>query len=118
MRRGRSSRRPGVYAVIPGGHFAGASNAGEPVRDLADQAVDAKRGEGATAIVLDFIDRVADRRSGGGERDGGSDPGGDVSGTGLLGLLALLGLGGVTASVISRRRRRREEQAQLQEVKT
>ena len=107
--------QPGVYAVITGRQFAGGSTAGEPVRDLATEAVEAKRSEGATAIVVDFIDRVAERKAGGSGKDSGS---GGVSGTGLLGLLALLGLGGVAAAVISGRRRRRREREQLAEVKT
>ena len=120
-------RRSGTYAVISGRSFA-AGNPNVSVRALATQAVQAKRGEGGTAIVLDFVDRVAELRaqSGGGEGGGvaapGSrttDPAGDgASGGTLLAILGLLGLGGLAAAVISRRRRRREERAQLDEVKT
>ena len=112
--------RPGVYAVIAGRSFAGGSTTGPPVRDLATEAVEAKRSEGATAIVLDFIDRVADRRAGSEGGSSGAGSGSDGGGDGVSGglVLALLGLGGVAAAVVVRRRRRREEQRQLDEVKT
>ena len=113
----------GTYAIVSGRSFGGGSNTGPPVADLGTEAVQAKRSEGATAIVVDFIDRVAERRAqaggGGSGPSGGGDPAGDgASGGVLLGLLGLLGLGGVAAAIVSRRRRRREEQAQLAEVKT
>jgi hypothetical protein len=115
-------RGNGTYAVISGRSFS-AGNPRVSVRDLATEAVQARRGEGATAIVTDFVDRVADRRAqgGGGSRPvepAGTSGGGGASGGFMLGLLALLGLGGLAASIASRRRRRREEQAQLAEVKT
>ena len=113
----RAVGRPGVFVVIAGRSFAGGSNAGAPVSDLASEAVQANRGAGPTAIVIDFVDRVAERRADGPGR-GGGDAGAGGSGAGLLGLLALLGLGGAAAALVSRRRRRREEQAQLAEVKT
>jgi hypothetical protein len=120
----REVGRDGVYAIIAGRSFAGGGTTLR-VSDLADQAVAARRSDGATAIVLDFIDRVAERRASGGagapggRGTGGGDPGGDgASGGLLLGLLGVLGLGFLGASWLGRRRRREREQAQLAEVKT
>jgi hypothetical protein len=123
----RASGQRGVYAVIAGRSFAGG---GTDVRvsDLATDAVNAKGSEGGTAIVLDFIDRVADRRAsaGGGEPSGGGSSGGGGSGGDgggasgglLLGLLGILGLGFLGATWVGRKRRRQREQAELAEVKT
>ena len=115
-------RQKGTYAVVSGRSFS-AGNPAVSVRNLATQAVQAKRDGGATAIVLDFVDRVAERRAQGGGNGSAGGAGGPAAGEGpsggfLLGLLGLLGLGGLAAMIVSRRRRRREEQAQLAEVKT
>ena len=121
----RATGRSGVYAAIAGSSFAGGGN-NLRVADLATDAVNAKRSEGGTAIVLDFIDRVADRRASAGGGSSGGSPGGGGSGDGgggasggiLLGLLGLLGLGFLGATLMGRRRRREQERAQLAEVKT
>ncbi len=89
----------GDYAVVVGRRmFAGPSrDAGE----AADEAVEANAGEGAQAVLTDFVDRVND--------DGGIGAGGII-------LLGLAGAGGV-AVIAGVRRRRREEAAQFAEVK-
>src|SRR4051812_47729288 len=76
----RAVGRDGGYAVIVGRSFAGGGT-NISVRDLATDAVREKRSEGATAIVLDFIDKVAERRAGEGG-SGSSSGGGGGSGSG------------------------------------
>jgi hypothetical protein len=102
--------RPGTYAGIIGTHFrAGATGGILPqgrAGELATEAFNAHDGEGAAAVLTDFVDRVGEARSGGGGSGAGSDGGG--SGTGTWILLGLLGAGG-GAFYLSRRRRRRQE---------
>jgi hypothetical protein len=78
--------------------FAGPSR---DAAEAADEAVEANAGEGAQAVLTDFVDRVND--------DGGIGAGGII-------LLGLAGAGGV-AVIAGVRRRRREEAAQFAEVK-
>jgi hypothetical protein len=110
----RALRRDGAYAVVVGRSFrAGSTNVGG-VGAAADEALSAHGGEGVTATLLDFTDRVGKLRAGddSGSGDGGSGPGG----AGSLILLGLVGAGGA-ALLVSRRRRRREEDAEFAEVK-
>src|SRR3954464_2025258 len=109
--------RPGTYAVVAGGSF-GAASTGFHAGPLATAAFDARGGDGLDAVLTDFVDRVADARSGGGgERaepsagSGGADgSGGDgTSGTVLLAGLGILGLGGAAVAINGRRQRRRRE---------
>jgi hypothetical protein len=89
----------GDYAVVVGRRmFAGPSR---DAAEAADEAVEANAGEGAQAVLTDFVDRVND--------DGGIGAGGII-------LLGLAGAGGV-AVIAGVRRRRREEAAQFAEVK-
>jgi hypothetical protein len=107
-------RRDGTYAVVVGNRFrAGSTNVGGTAA-AADDALKAHGGEGVTATLLDFTDRVGRLRAGddSGSGDGGNGPGG----AGALILLGLVGAGGA-AVLISRRRRRREEDAEFAEVK-
>jgi hypothetical protein len=103
--------RPGTYAGIIGTHFrAGATGGilprGEAAK-LATEAFDAHRGEGAAAVLSDFVDRVGAARNGGGSSDG--------NGPGAGGLIVLgLAAAGGGAFWYSRRRRKRHE---LEEVK-
>src|SRR4051794_17822959 len=107
--------RPGTYAGIIGNHFrAGATSGvleqGEAGK-LASDALDAHHGDGAAAVLTDFVDRVGEARTGG----GGGSSGGGQSGSGSLILLGLLGAGG-GAFYLSRRRRRRQELEQVKHV--
>ena len=80
---------------------------------MATEALAAHRGEGVTATLLDFVDRVAAERSGSG---GGDGSGGQPSGGGgaVIGLL----IAGVVAFLVFRAvRKRRRSQAELAEVK-
>lgn len=107
--------RPGTYAAVIGRHFRAGS---EGVLDrgvagvLATEALKAHTGEGVTATLLDFIDRVAEAR----RNSGGGGGGGQPSGAGgvLIGVL-LAGVIGFLAFRALRARRR--TQAELGEVK-
>jgi hypothetical protein len=108
--------RPGTYAVVVGRHFRAGS---EGVLDqgvagrLATEALNAHRGEGVTATLLDFVDRVAAAR-----RQGGGDGGGsDGSGAGSIVLIGVLIGGGVAFFLFRAHRKRRQTEAELAEVK-
>ena len=94
--------RAGTYAVVAGDELrAGATETGTPfspgtVPELANEAVQENSGEGTAAVLFDFVDRLSQEASGGGEEGG--------SGFGLLPLL-LIG-GAVGAFMLSRRRGR------------
>jgi hypothetical protein len=107
--------RPGTYAVVVGRHFRAGSEgvlqSGEAGR-LATEALKANRGDGVTATLTDFVDRVsAAQRSGG---DGGGDGGPGTGGGILIGLLVLGGIGFLVFRFVHNRRRR---EAELAEVK-
>src|ERR671935_40637 len=81
--------------------------------DLATDALNAHRSEGAAAVLDDFVERVADaRESGGAPPDGDGEPGG--SGIGVIAVLGAIG-GGIF--LLHRRRTRRREQQALAEVR-
>ena len=79
---------------------------------LATDALNAHRGDGVTATLIDFVGRVADARENGGSGGGGNEPGtgGDI----LIGLLAV---GAVAFFVIRSVQKRRRNEAELAEVK-
>jgi hypothetical protein len=107
-------RRDGTYAVVVGNSFrAGSTNLGG-VRAAADDAFSAHKGDGVTAVLIDFADRVGKLRAGDdtGSGDGGNGPGS----AGTILVLAAIGLGG-GALLLSRRRRRAREAEELDEVK-
>src|SRR3954468_3185055 len=124
--------RRGTYAVIVGTSFGAAATRGFPhAAPLAKAAFDAHSGEGEEAVLIDFVDRVADARQSGGAGGGsgyapigdggtgsgsrsGDDGGGSVA---PLAILGLLGLGGGALVLNSRRQRRRREERELAEVK-
>jgi hypothetical protein len=112
-------RREGTYAVVVGRSLrAGATSAailphGEAGQDV-DEAVAAHRDAGLDAILLDFVDRVADDRNGSSSGGGSSGSGG---GGGGLALLGVLGAGVLAFLGIGRVRRRKREQAQFEEVR-
>lgn len=108
--------RPGTYAVVVGRHFRAGS---EGVLDtgvagrLATEALNANRGEGVTATLLDFVDRVAAARAAGNgdeDRDGDRSTGGSV-------LIVVLIVGGAAAVIFVLYRKRRQAKAELAEVK-
>jgi hypothetical protein len=95
--------RPGAYAVVVGAHFRAGSTdlpAGEAGR-LATDAFAAKRGDGVEAVLLDWVDRVGDARTG---DDGG---GSFFGGVGLLPVLVVVAV----AFFVYRSYRRRRTQA-------
>jgi hypothetical protein len=104
--------RRGTYAGVIGNHFRALSDvlpAGE-AGDLAAQALDAHGSEGATATLVDFVDRVASARNGGGSSGGGRGSG--------AWLLPLLVVGGIALFLVTRNRgRRRQHQVELAQVK-
>jgi len=110
--------RKGTYAAVIGRHFRAGSDgilAQGVAGRVAAEALAARRGQGVTATLLDFVDRVAAARKGG-NGGTGSGGGGQPSGGGgaLIGLLAL----GVIAFLIFHAvRRRRTAQTELAEVK-
>jgi hypothetical protein len=109
--------RKGTYAAVIGRHFRAGSDvlAKGAAGRLATEALDARRGQGVTATLLDFVDRVATERSGG-TSDGGG--GGDRGpGGGGSALIALLVAGGVIFLIVRGVRKRRQNQAELAEVK-
>ena len=110
--------RPGTYAVVVGRHFrAGSEGVLQPgaAGRLATEALDAHRGDGVPATLLDFVDRVAEAQQNGGvapSGGGGSEPG--TGGGVLIGLLAVGAIGFVAFRAV---RSRRRTQAELAEVK-
>jgi hypothetical protein len=100
-------RRNGVLVVIAGNSIA----AGDNLRDvqagaLAREAAAANSGQGAEAVLTDFVDRVA--QGGGGSGQGEPASSGAGAGTAIaLGLLAVAG--GALGFVGLRAKRRRDE---------
>ena len=104
--------RPGTYAVIVGRHFrAGSEGPLQPgvAGRLATEALEAHRGDGVTATLLDFVDRVAEAR-----RHGAGDD--EPSGGGSA-LIIVLVIGGAAFVLFRAYRRRRRTRAELAEVK-
>ena len=106
-------RRPGTYALVAGDELRAGATEDTPfspgtVPELANEAVQENSGEGTAAVLFDFVDRLSQEASGGGEEGG--------SGFGFLPLL-LIG-GAVGAFMLSRRRgRAREQRHELEEVR-
>jgi hypothetical protein len=95
---------PGDYAVVAGNTIVAGPSA------EASQAARAAAGanDSAQAVLLDFVDRIADEQGSGGDEGG--------IGAGGLILLGLAGAGGA-AVLMNRRKRRQEQAAELAEVK-
>jgi hypothetical protein len=108
--------RPGTYAVVAGGSFSAGSTEVRGAGAQATAAIKAHRREGTAAVLLDFVDRVAELRAGGSPGSGSGGSGGSGGGVGAALLLPLLALGG-GALLLSRRRRRREQEAELAELR-
>jgi hypothetical protein len=104
----------GTYAVVVGTELRAGNTGSLPqgsVPNAATEAVQAKGGQGVSAVLLELVDRVADIAR------GTRDRGGSSSGVGILPVLLVVG-GGIF--VVTRMRRRREQQeaaAQLEEVR-
>src|SRR4051812_11817180 len=107
--------REGVYAVVVGGSFGAASTGRFRAAPLATAAFDAHSGEGVGPVLMDFVRRVADVRSGAADAPSGSGSGSDGSpsagdggnsGSVLLIGLGVLGLGGAAVALNGRRQRR------------
>jgi hypothetical protein len=114
--------RRGTYAAISGKSFRAGSTDVSGASAAATAALAAERSGGPSAVLQDWVDRVAQARSGagtGGTSGRGSGGGGSSGpGTGLLVVLGVLGGGALLATAAGRRRRRREEQAQLDDLRT
>ena len=102
--------RDGTYAVVAGRSFGSASNVVQGTGQAATDAADAHQGDGAAALLLDYVDRVGQLSSGGGSGGGGG------GGTGAIVVLVLVALGG-GALIVSRRNRRRREAQAVAELK-
>ncbi|CAN5210293.1 hypothetical protein BH18ACT12_BH18ACT12_02350 [soil metagenome] len=107
--------RPGTYAVVVARHFrAGSEGVLGPglAGRLATEALNANRGEGVTATLLDFVDRVAAAQGSGCDGGGGEPSGG---GSVLIGVL----IAAVAGFLLLRAyRKRRRNQMELAEVKS
>jgi hypothetical protein len=110
--------RPGTYAVVVGRHFRAGNEGVLPpgtAGRLATEALDAHRGDGVAATLLDFVDRVAAEQQNGGAASGGGDGSEPGRGGGIL--IGLLVLGAIGLIVFRAVRSRRRAQAELAEVK-
>lgn len=103
----------GVYAVVVGDEFRAGSTSGS-VSDLATQAFRAERGNGAAAVLGEFI-ALTDARFGSASS---TTTGAESSGTGSLVLLLVLIVGGAVVVIVLVRRRRRVAAQQLATVRT
>src|SRR5829696_1399265 len=110
--------RPGTYAVVAGRSFSAGSTDLRGSGAQATAALEAHKGEGTTAVLLDFVDRVGELRAGRApdSGSGGSGGGSGGSGIGAALLLPLIALG-AGALLLSRRRRRKQEDAELAELR-
>jgi hypothetical protein len=107
--------RKGTYAAVIGTHFRAGSDGVLPqgvAGRLATEALAGHRGQGVTATLVDFVDRVAAERAGG---DGGGSGGQPSRGGGaVIGLLIAAVVGFLLFQAV---RKRRRSQAELAEVK-
>jgi hypothetical protein len=112
--------RPGVYAGIVGNSFRAGATSGVLPRgrggQIATESFEARRSDGAAAVLTEFIGRVGQAKASGDSGGSGSSEGGEEgSGIGSLILLGLLGLGGLVW-YFRRKRRQREEFAAVKTV--
>ena len=110
-----SVREPGTYGVVIGDEFRAAAEDTLPqgrAAELAAEAVQAERGNGAAAVLGDFVRRVADERGSAGEESDGGGGGFPI----FLVVLAVVAVGLFGLSRVRRRRRERAELAQVKAV--
>jgi hypothetical protein len=104
----------GTYAAVIGTHFRAGSDGVLPngvAGRLAADALAAHGGAGVTATLIDFVDRVAAERNGGGA-------GGGSGASGAAGVLVALLIAAVVAFLVFQAvRKSRRSQAELAEVK-
>jgi hypothetical protein len=104
--------RKGVYAVIVGNHFRAGSEESDLGRGeagrLATEAFNAHRGDGATATLVDFVDRVGKARTSGGDGGGHS--------FGWWPVLLVAGAGFFVLRAFRRRRTQAADAAQVKEA--
>ena len=106
--------REGTYAVEAGRAFSAGSTELRGAGSAATAAFEAHRSEGVAAVLLDFVDRVAEIKAGGsGDSGGGGGGGGGITGTLLLPLIALAG----GFFLLNRRRHRNAQRAQMDELR-
>jgi len=116
----RTLQAPGVYAVIAGprgrsfdaGSAGGSGLDGGVAAELATDALNAQKPNGATAILLDFVDRVGEARANGGEPKSSTGVG-----TGFLVVIAVFFLGGAGLLFWRSRVRRRRQAEQVEELR-
>lgn len=107
----------GTYVVIAGTELRAGSTEFERgvIPDIANDAVQQNRGNGAAAVLSDFVAGVGEASTSG----GGSSGGGGGGGFGAVPLVLLAAGGGAVAYSMSKKKKQRaaEEQRQLEEVK-
>nr|MBA3621095.1 hypothetical protein [Euzebyales bacterium] len=104
----------GVYVAVVGNELRAGATGGTPfqegtVPEIAGQAVEEGRGQGAAAVLSSFVERLGTAAENGGELPS--------EGVGAFGLLPLLLLGGLGLFAFTTVRRRRREQGQVDEVR-
>ncbi|HYO00269.1 MAG TPA: hypothetical protein VEU28_11395 [Actinomycetota bacterium] len=107
----------GTYVVVAGTELRAGSTEFESgvIPGIANDVVQENRGQGAAAVLNDFVSRVGQEQQGGG---GSSDGGGGGGGFGLFPILLLAGGGAFVYSRSKKKKQRAaEEQRQLEEVK-
>ncbi|MDQ3752360.1 MAG: hypothetical protein M3333_05670, partial [Actinomycetota bacterium] len=122
---GQTLNRSGTYVVVAGTQLLAGTSGGTQfeegtVPELASLAVQSESGNGASAVLTDFVDRLEASAAAGGSLPQVDTPSTPDGGGGGFGLLPLLLVGGGIAFIISLRRRRAAEQRehlQLEEVK-
>lgn len=101
-------RRRGTYAVLTSRTLVATSDEVPGASRLAAEAASARGGEGAEAVLTDFVRRVEAARSGGGTSGGGA---------GLLPVLAVLAGGFGLVALLRRRRERRREAREVEDLR-
>ncbi len=109
----QARQEPGVYAAVGDGSFrAGATGDTQfdegVVPQLANDAVEVRGGEGAFAVVREFLENLRTAAADGGQAPGPSIGEGGAGGLALLGVIAV----GGGAFALTRSRRRRKEESE------
>ena len=112
-------QQPGVYGAVGDDSFRAGATGGTPFEDgavpqIANDAVEVRGGEGAFAVVREFLQDLRTAAAEGGQAPGGQDPG--TGGVGGLAVLGALALGGGAFALSRRRKRRKEDEAHAAEL--